>query len=452
MRIVLVKPGHPGVRPEDEEEHLGLGYIAAVARRDGHEVRILDTTLLRLPAPRLVKEILLDPDTDLVGLSVMFQEVIPEAMAIVAKLRRSGFTGHIVLGGHPPTFLYRQLISDYGGFDTVVIGEGEETFAELLQALGSSRVPTLLPGLVTVTAPPGIPGPGASPAPRPLMTDLDALPFPARDTLQEFLKRSPGPRRASLLRSRGCYGDCSFCDTRAFYAVSPGPVWRVRSTASVANEAEMLISDHGISSLRFWDDNFMGPGRRGREAAEELAREFLRRGFRLPFSFECRATDLEPDLFRLLKEAGLSRVFLGIESASQRQLDTYNKMVTVEDNRRALALLEELGIQVSIGMIMFDPDTTVDELNANLEFLRRAFGSWAKVKERVARPWNRLEVYAGTPIEKILREQGRLKGDYIHYDYEFSDPTVRKLYGSGSFLRRLGLPIRDAVHRLRRRA
>jgi len=224
----------------------------------------------------------------------------------------------------------------------------------------------------------------------------------------------------------------------------------------VADEIESLVRDHGIQAVRFWDDNFMGPGQRGREAAEALAREFNRRRSRgLPefrFSFECRVTDVDPDLFRLLKEAGLRRVFLGVEAMNQRQLDFFNKKVAVEDNRRALRVLEELGLDAVIGMIMFDPDTTTAELEANLAFLKESFGSWGAVRSKVAKPWNRLEVYAGTPVEANLRAQGRLKGNYLRYDYDFADLTVGRLYASGAALRRVGLPIRDAINRLRRRA
>lgn len=462
VQIVLINPGHAGIRPEDEEEHLGLAYLAACAREQGHEVRIIDGTLIGTAPARLAR-LALDPVPDFIGISVAFQEIIPAAAALIAELRRLGFTGHLSIGGHPPTFLHRELRRDYRGFDSVVVGEGEKTFLDLLAALDVGRDWRSLPGLVAVDAvgiaerpraegSPLTPGPELpDPTPRPLIEDLDALPHPARDSLQGFLARSPGPRLGSVLRSRGCYGNCSFCDTRAFYAASPGPAWRVRSAANVVDEVEKLVRDDGVECIRFWDDNFMGPGRRGREAAEDLAREFIRRGLRVPFSLECRVTDVDPDLFRLLKEAGLYKLFLGIESINPRQLEFYAKKVTAEDNRRALAILDQLGLDVIIGMIMFDPDTTMDELNANLDFLKEVFGSWAVAKQKVARAWNRLEVYAGTPVERTLREQGRLKGSYLRYDYDFTDPAVGSLYRSGAALRRIGLPVRDALRRLRRR-
>lgn len=482
MRIVLVSLMHAGIRPEDEEEHLGLGYLAAVARRDGHSVEIIDAPAHRLTVPKLAAALTvggepgatrrLQPErADLIGISVLFQELIPDTMQLVSLLRRAGARQPIVLGGHPPSFLYHELARDYEGFDCIALGEAEGTFADLLETLDGGGDPAGVPGLVTWEAArrssggPGRepeleqlePGTGGSPIrARPLNPDLDSLPFPARDTLPTYLTGSSGRRggyrTASVLRSRGCYGNCSFCDTRAFYGLSPGQAWRVRSAPNVADEIEQLRLDHQVDHIRFWDDNFMGPGDRGRQAAEELARELEARRLGVGFSFECRVTDVEPDLFRRLKDVGLTRVFLGVEAMTQRQLDFHNKKVTVEDNRRALSILEALGLDVTIGMIMFDPDTTVDELNTNLAFLKESFGSWGAVKTKVAQPWNRLTVYAGTPLESSLREQGRLKGSYTQYDYDFSNATVAGLYASGAALRRVGLPLRNALGRLKRRA
>ncbi len=490
MKVILVNLGNPAIRPEDEEEHLGLGYLAAAARRAGHEVRLIDATADRLAPGRVARLVVEEArgtgrggadrgaDLGLIGVSVIFQETIPETMALVASLRQAGLDQHITIGGHPPTFLYRELAADYPGaagdrgFDSIVLGEGEETFLELLGALERGGDWTGLAGIISAerartlaTTPTGpkpagagaSPGSGEeAPVPRPLIADLDTLPFPARDMLPAFLARNVGPRTASVLRSRGCYGNCSFCDTRAFYAASPGAAWRVRSAGNVVDEIETLVRDQGVEAIRFWDDNFMGPGKRGREAAEELARELVRRRSRgmpaVRFSFECRVTDVDPDLFRFLKEAGLHRLFLGVEAMNQRQLDFFNKKVAVEDNRRALRIIEDLGLDVVIGMILFDPDTTMDELEANLAFLKESFGGWGAVRSKVAKPWNRLEVYAGTPVEAALRAEGRLKGNYVHYDYEFVDPTVGRIFASGAALRRVGLPIRDALSRLRRRA
>jgi len=438
MRVLLVNLNlvRAGAPSEGLEESLSLAYLAAVARREGHGVEILDGSAQRLAPSRLIRTAVdRSRDVDVVGVSILTQALISEAMAVIGGLRWAGFRGHIVVGGHPPTFLHPEMCRDNGGFDSVVVGEGEQTFAELLRALDGRQDWTRLRGLVAA----GSRAVGTPLLKRPLLENLDELPYPARDLLPLFLARSSGPRVASVLRSRGCHGRCAFCETRAFYGVSPGPAWRVRSAANVAGEVEMLVGKYGVEAVSFWDDNFVGPGRRGREAAEELARELIHRGLGIRFALQCRATDVTADLFRLLKEAGLTQVFLGLESIVPRQLDFLGKGVTAEENRRALRIIEGLGLDVTIGMIMFDPDTTIDEFRANLAFLDENLGSWGRLRNKVAQTWNRLKVYAGTPLASSLGEEGRLKGSPYNYDYVFASPAVGRLYAWGEVLRRARL-------------
>jgi radical SAM superfamily enzyme YgiQ (UPF0313 family) len=440
MRIALVTLVCRAVLPAHRQENLAIGHLAAIARRDGHDVDIVDAWLSGWSPAGLAREIA-GRRPDLVGVSISFQELIAPAMSFIGLLRRAGYTGFVVVGGHPPTFLHAELRRDYSGFDAAVVGEGEETFSELLRVLSRGGDVTHLPGLATA---------GEGVVARPLVADLDTLPFPARDTLPAYLERRRGhPPTASVLRSRGCYGSCSFCDTRAFYAVSPGSAWRVRSATGVVDEIEGLVHDYAVETILFWDDNFMGPGERGRDAAESLAREMLRRRVNVRFALECRVTDVDLDLFRHLREAGLSRVFLGVEAVTERQLGFFNKKVTVEDSLRALRLIESLGLDVTIGMIMFDPYTTLTEFGANLDFLRLSLGSWGPLKNKVARVWNRLDVYAGTPLAERLRAEGRLKGSYANYGFAFADPAVGWLFGAGQVLERLASPLRWAATRLR---
>jgi radical SAM superfamily enzyme YgiQ (UPF0313 family) len=471
VRVLLVNLAPLKLAAAGRQESLGLGYLAAVARRDGHDVEILDGSITGWSAAVLTRHVLerVRPSAgrpgsgpagparrasqgpvDVIGVSVLSQDLIPACMSLVAVLRRSGFSGHIILGGHPPTFLHRELRRDYRGFDSIVVGEGEVSFADLLGALSEGREWTGLDGIAAAETGGLDPDP-VGPRPRPLVGDLDSLPPPARDTLPAYFAKGPGPRAASVLRSRGCYGDCTFCDTRAFYAVSPGPPWRVRSAAGVVDEIESLVKDYRVEFVRFWDDNFMGPGDRGRLAAEELAAEVTRRRLGLAFSIECRVTDVDMDVFRRLKEVGLKKVFIGVEAMNQRQLDFYGKRVTVEDNWRALGILESLGLEVIAGMIVFDPHTTLDEFHVNLKSLKTRLGAWGPLATRITDPWGRVRVYPGTPLERLLRQGGRLQGDYLNYGYSFTDPIVGWLYGSGRIARSLTAPVRVVFSRLRRR-
>ncbi len=459
MRALLVNLHSSDIMPGDEDEYLGLGYLAAVARQAGHEVNIVDGLALRKAVPALLHHIAqsgLLAGCGLVGVTVPYQQSIPDAASLVRGLRRRGFVGHVVLGGHPPTFLFRELVRDYDGFDSLAVGEGEDTLVELMDALDRGQDWHPIQGLIAAESEQPLLRPHdcqpaeLNPVCRPLILDLDALPFPSRDTLPHYLThqaRMGRPRAASVLRSRGCYGNCSFCDIRAFYAMSPGPAWRTRSAGDVAEEMELLVSDYRVEIIRFWDDNFMGPGQRGYEAAEAMAHEIVRRRLPVRLSLQCRVTDVEPELFRLLRDAGLYRVFLGVESMSQRQLDYFEKRSTTEQNRFALKVVEDLGLEVAVGYIMFDPDTTLEEFESNTRALSELLGGWAGIRKKVINPWNRLEVLAGTPAEGSLRAAGRLEGNYLDYTYSFSDSRVALLYKVGLWLQRAGLPVIRAIKR-----
>lgn len=446
MEILLINLCHPGIRPQDRQEHLGLGYLAAVLRQHSHEVRILDAAALRLSDHNALKRAIGKPQADLIGVSIPFQERLRHCLRFVSALRKEGFRGPIVAGGHPPTFLYRSILENCPELDVVVVGEAEQTMVDLARDLPPQGEWRATPGVAYRSGDQVVVNP-----PRPLASDLNALPFPARDTLPLYLAAAaPGDvPAASVLRSRGCTAHCSFCDTRAFYSVARGHAWRVRSATNVTDEMQWLRDESGVQFIRFWDDNFMGPGRRGLDEVKALAREIISRDLGMGFALECRVDSLDEEGLLLLKEAGLKRVFLGIESGVQRALDTYDKRVTVEANRRALRVLKALGIDVTVGFIMFDPYTTVEELAANTEFLRDEIGPWSEVKRIVAQPMNALQVYDGTPLAGKLKDNGMLlNSDEAcppEYRYRFLDWRVGFLVRFISGVRKVGLPVRDAL-------
>jgi radical SAM superfamily enzyme YgiQ (UPF0313 family) len=423
-----------------------MGYLASTLRAAGHEAKILDAQALGLTDREALDRALAHPQPALIGLSIPFQERLRRALIFASALRQRGYRGSLVAGGHPPTFLYQAMLVNCHALDAVALGESEETLLELASRLEDGREWRDVPGIAL-----RLEGVVRRNPPRPMRRDLDSLPFPARDTLPVYLEKvAPGEiAAASVLRSRGCTAHCSFCDTRAFYRSMPGPAWRVRSASNVVNEIEELMDQHGVGFIRFWDDNFMGPGNPGLRAARSLATEILSRGLDVGFGLECRVDAMDEETLLLLKEAGLKRVFLGVESGVQRALDTYDKGVTVEDNRRALSILGKLGIDATLGFIMFDPYTTFEEVSANTEFLKSTIGPWPEVRRVVAQPMNVLQVYDGTPLADRLRQEDLLldHGDPYppFHRYRFLDSRVRVLVGIVDLIRRVGLPLRDAL-------
>jgi len=304
------------------------------------------------------------------------------------------------------------LLHDVSALDSVVRGEGDLMFVELVQRVLAGEDWHGVPGVsfrqdrAVVSTPPG-----------PLVANLDDLPFPARDTAGIAIARS---RWLRMSTSRGCYARCTFCSIRAFYGLQGGPAWRARSPENVVSEIASLMHEYGCERFQFNDDNFIGPGQRGKERAHGFADQVIRHGLGCQFVLRCRADDVERDLFLHLREAGLRAVWLGLESGNQRQLDRLCKATTVEGGRRAISILRDLGIRLAVYLIMFDPDSTLDECLETLRFvatagvLRNAVGF-----DNAAYPLD------GTELCERLRQQGRLRGSYLHgYSYSFRDLTV----------------------------
>jgi hypothetical protein len=139
----------------------------------------------------------------------------------------------------------------------------------------------------------------------------------------------------------------------------------------------------------------------------------------IKWKISCRVDDLEPDILESMINHGLMAVYLGVESGNDQGLLTLNKHVSVKQNFAAIDLLKSRNVAMAIGFMLFDPSSTVDSIRENIEFLRL-------VGEDGYFPVNfcKMLPYAGTPIESLLRDEGRLKGTVTQPNYDFIDPEL----------------------------
>ena len=411
MDVLLI---NPPLKMENPTEHLGLCYLAAMLRAKGnYDVEIIDAPLNGLSLPQTVKEIA-KRQFKVLGISVPYQQWALVPLKMANMLRSRGLKAHITVGGFFPSFAYENLLKQFPSIDSVVRGEGEETFLDLVTALVQEDDWRQVKGIAYREGDEIVCNPT-----RPLIRDLDSLPFPERDTLPLALRRCG---YAGLISSRGCYARCTFCSVVSFYGIGTGPKYRARSPQNVVDEIMQLQEEFGVAKFFFHDANFIGPGRAGKDRAWRLAHEMISRGLKINFSIQCRADDVEEDLFSYLKEAGLRRVFIGIESGVQEVLDRLKKGVTIAQNLEALEILKRLGLNMAIGFIMFDPDTKLEDVMNNIAFLKEA--EVFRNKRATVDLLNRLQIFAGTPIEETLLKQGRLRGTYLHYEYDMVDPVA----------------------------
>jgi len=405
--VVLLNPGFRGAQPA---EHLGLAYLAAGLRQAGVGTQIIDMHLLGASVRQVVESVQQASPivVGITGTERQGRALVAIAQYVRARLPRA----HIAAGGHFATFCHDRLVRDVPALDSVVRGEGDLVFVELVKRVLAAEDWRGLPGVSFHQD-----GTVVSNPPSALIANLDNLPFPARDTARAAMARNG---LLGVTSSRGCYGQCTFCSIRAFYSLQVGPAWRARSPENVVEEMALLARDYGCH--RFWlvDDSFIGPGPRGRERAHAFADEVLSRGLKLEFAIFSRANDVGRDLFLHLRHAGLRLVEIGVESGNQSQLDRFRKGTTVEDGRRAMRTLRDLGVDVSVALVMFDPESTLGE---GLDTLRFVAGEGvlgnASGFDNAANP------HRGTELFERLRREGRLRGSYLKgYSYSFRDPIV----------------------------
>ena len=397
-----------------EQDNLGVGYIAAVLHRKGFDVRIVDFRLGSEEIARTVRAI----DPMVIGFSIIFQYHLDEFKELIEALRAGGIRSHFCAGGHYPSLRYRELMNFVPNLDSVVLFEGEHTFLELVERLAAGSEWREVRGLAYR----GEDGPYAN-ALRPLESNLDLFPPPVRQPSREYVL---GRKYATILAGRGCVYDCSFCSIRNFYSEPPGPLKRIRRPEMVVREMELLLEQRGCSVFMFQDDDFPAGGRSDREWITRFCAELENRGLadRVLWKVNCRPDEIEEGVIRMMRDAGLFLVYLGIESGTDDGLKVMNKRISVDQCFSAVDRLGRLGVGYDFGFMLFDPHSTIDSVEANLRFLERLCGDGSS-----SITYCKMLPYAGTRIERELREAGRLREDSGFADYSFIDPRVDELFG-----------------------
>ena len=422
--------------PELVAENLGLGYLAASLRRRGYAVKIADAIAEGLSAQEVFDRVV-SANPRLLG-SAIFQASRRAVVEFCRAIKQARPGVKIILGGQLARAATAQLFKA-PDIDLLCTGEGESAICEVMAALDGGDFANIA-GIAWRCED------GIRINPQALFVEnLDSLAWPARDSLPAVMARGGLARLAS---SRGCYHKCAFCSIHRFLPASSASRWRARTTGDVIEEMEFLAKSHGVDVIGFNEDSFFGPSKAGYARAEELARTLIRKRSALKFAIACRADDVVEERFRLLKEAGLVVVEIGIESGAQTALDRWSKHISVEQNYRALEILDRLGLTANPGMILFDAHTTIGELRQNAGFFDRCASlkdMACRLELRVAR---KMIPYAGTPIRLRYAQEGRLHCDDLldadYERYEFCDPRVEAICAAMEQWEAASAPVRSA--------
>jgi radical SAM superfamily enzyme YgiQ (UPF0313 family) len=376
---------------------LGTLYVASSMIEAGHEVSFLNGAFLKheeiLSEVQRVKP-------EFVGLySTAFGW--NKALRTAKDIKNIDKGIFIAVGGPYPIAMKEKCLTD--SIDAVVTGEGEITVVEMLDRLKEGRglegvkgVAYRLDGNIYVNPP------------RPLIDDLDSIPFPKRELLGDSNLYLPPPATykrkpvAVMITSRGCNRQCIFCfqmDKTRRSGI------RFRSIDNVLKEIELCLKQ-GYREIKFLDDTFAANYQR----AMDIASEIKRRGLDFTWFASACVNQVDKPLLRAFKEAGCWAVLFGVESGVQKNLNTIRKGITLEQVRKAVRAAKEVGLKVSTPFMFGIPGETFKEGLETIEFAIELDPDFAN--------FHAITPFPGSYLYDNIEKYGTLSPELSDYTYQ----------------------------------
>jgi len=407
MRVLLV------VYDNDSYIHWfpqGLAYIAAVLEREGYEVEIYNQDVMHYPDEHLT-EYLNQNHFDVLGLSLIagyyqYRKLLKLSAAINASKDRPFY----IIGGHGPApepgyFLRRT------NADAIVIGEGEETIVELLEAFANNRSFSTVQGVAYREGDEVLVTPE-----RPLIPekDLDGVPFPAYHKFPiEYYRLLRLPHATNrdflmpVLSGRGCTFKCNFC-----FRLDKG--FRGRSSEGIIEEIKLLKKDYQINYISFSDELLMMSKQRTVEIAEAIL------SANLNIKWECngRLNYATPEILKLMKRAGCVYINYGIEAMDNEVLKRMKKGLRVDQVYAGIEATLAENISPGFNIIFGHIGDTLETLEQGVQFLLK-YDDCSEM--RTIRP---VTPYPGSPLYYDAIDMGLLKDCEDFYENKHTNSDL----------------------------
>ncbi len=372
---------------------LGIMSIAAYLEQRGVTAGIIDCYATPMAQNELVAEIIRRGPA-IVGFSCTTSSFL-EGYAIAVQLKEQAPQITIIFGGAHACSAGASLLDAFPAIDYLVIGEGEQTCFELATA-GDREISTI-PGVAA-----RINGKGLLTAERELIPDLDSLPFPAYHLLPDFPQRYflplfsyPKAPNTSIISSRGCPYQCSYCDRSVF-----NRGFRFNSPEYIVEHIALLNRDFGIRHVFFYDDLFTTDRKR---VAEFCA---LKEKWGLKVGYNCiaRLEHVDAELLQLLKRSGCWQVNFGIESGDPDVIKKHRKFYGLDEVQTKLQWVKDTGMRVK-GLFMVGlPGETPESIRRTIDYA-------------LALPLDEINVtmftpFPGAPVYAGIREHGAFNEEW----------------------------------------
>ena len=382
MKVLLAYKSHPEGADDPFTSLLPTGLLSlqAVLSKAGHEVTLANLSGFSW---HRVRQILMRIRPEVVGISQFTHNRVGSLQ--LASLARELDPGcFVLLGGPHATHAWHELLSGNPALDAVVLGEGEATLAELLEA---RQVGKSLAGVAGIAYREG--ARCLKSAPRTAIGDLDLLPMPAAESPKSI---GVDYRRQLefIITSRGCPASCLFCSSPLFW----GKGVRFRSPRSVVEEIRLLKERYGLIYFSFRDDTFTA----NRNRVLEICRLLEEQRLHILWNCQSRVTAVDEEMLAAMKRAGCECIQFGVESGSPAMLKALGKRILPADVERAAAAVRRVGINLSVFLITGIPGEGEADLQQTVGLIGRIRPQDGQVSPLV--------YYPGTQLfAKAVREQ-----------------------------------------------
>ncbi|MBZ9570980.1 B12-binding domain-containing radical SAM protein [Methanobrevibacter sp. TMH8] len=433
---------------------LNLMYLGGMLEENSFSVKILDDDLYQEGSEK-ISNIVSKIDPLVVGVTAT-TATIKESLKYIRAVKEKLPNALTVIGGPHSTFLPVETLNEEPNLDVVVIGEGEETLVEVADKysiyenienfsdikgivyrdrissgrIDSAAIDSNNVDIDRISSDGIYKGRNHNEGfhgeqikinePRPLIKDLDSLPFPARHLIP-FKSYKLSNQAGGMITSRGCPYSCNYCSS----SLIMGKKFRTRSPDNVVDELEVLVDKYGLKDVAFLDDIFM----LNKKRAKLIADEIKRRNIDVSFVASSRVNTVDKSLLESLKNVGMKTLYCGVESGSQRVLDLMKKGITLQQARDAFKTAKEVGVDVIGSFILGYPGETSKEMDETINFSIELDPDYSQ--------YSILTPFPGTPIHSQLND-GNLLSTNGWDDYTVLKSVINyeKLGLSKSFVER----------------
>lgn len=415
------------VRPPDRGDYmtsyskveaLGIEYNCAVLKKNNIDYKYVDYELFPFDHNRFGL-ILRENRPSIIGISLSYPQATKHLHGILDVIRRELPSASIIAGGQYASSAHLDILNEYTEIDFIFRFETEPYLASLISALQNkldfSHIPNLSfrhNGRIINTYS------GKR------ITALDDLPYPDRpNDIIEIIKNNN--ISVSVLGSRGCWwGQCRYCAIGKSYA---NKNWVARSPQNIVSEIQEICEQYGLNNFTFVDAEFLGPPKTALARAQEITNLINERQLHITYSINLRPENVTEEILESLRASGLSLVYVGIESMAKSHIHRWNRATSSETIKEAVDVLEKTKVPFKAGFVMFDPLTTLVDLEENINFL---------IHYPVIEPSliiRGLELRNGMPLkdelDMLLQTETLYDNYFLHRDTALFVRITRKVFG-----------------------